>query len=257
MEAETDRVIWATANINGWYDIDLSGQLSRRLGIPVYVEYDGHTAVLAEWWLGSGRGCRSLVAIIVGTGIGGGMILDGRLYRGANRLAGGAGWFALTDQADRQDERQRTLGHWESLAAGPGIVLRAKAGLMDHPGSVLSQIGRDHEISCSDIFTAAQAGDSYSIELANQLAGWLGLGIANIVSLINPERVILTGGVGSHVDFLLDRIRLVMQRWSQPVSAQTVQISVSHLGVDAGLLGAAYGAMLRHQAREAAQRQDE
>lgn len=262
LEPETDRVIWAP-NLKGWRDIDLSGPLSRRLGIPVYIEYDGHTAVLAEWWLGAGRGCQSLVTVIIGTGIGGGMILDGRLYRGANRLAGAAGWFALTDRAGEQAERQRALGHWESLAAGPGLSLLAGAGLPQHPGSILGQIYQEagagglateglttggRTISCAEIFTAAQMGDPYALELANHLADWVGLGVANIVSLLNPERVILGGGVGSHTGFLLDRIRAVVQRWAQPVSAQSVLISVSQLENDAGLLGAAYGAMLRHQA---------
>lgn len=251
LEEGTDRVIWAP-NISGWRDFDLRGQLSGRLGLPVYMEYDGHTAALAEWWLGVGRGCRSLVSVIIGTGIGGGMILDGHLYRGMNRLAGAAGWFALTENAMDQDGRSQSLGHWESLAAGPGMAMRAQSGLSEQPGSLLHDLAKDHEISCADILSAAKAGDRYGMVLANQLADWLGLGIANIVSLINPECVILGGGVGSNVAILLDRIRSVVQRWAQPVSARSVQISVSQLGSTAGLLGAAYGAMLRRQAEKPA-----
>lgn len=244
LEAETDRVIWAP-NISGWRDVDLRGQLSERFNIPVYLEYDGHTAVLGEWWQGAGRGCRSVVDVIVGTGIGGGMILDGHLYRGVSRLAGAAGWFALTTSADRQDERSLALGFWESLAAGPGMALQAQAGLKDFTDSMLWKAGSPDNITCAEIFSAAQAGDAYGSQLANRLADWLGLGIANIVSLVNPERIILGGGVGSHTQFLVERIQQVVSRWAQPISAQAVQIVISQLGGDAGLFGAAYGALLR------------
>jgi glucokinase len=244
LEAGTDRVIWAP-KLNGWRNVDLRPALQAELGVPVYVEYDGHTAVLGEWWQGSGRGYHSLVALIIGTGVGGGMILDGRLYRGFNRLAGAAGWFALTTEAELQDERAKAIGFWDALASGPGLALYAQSLLKDQPESSLGCIARRGELTAEEVFKAAQQGDPQAVQILDQFAGWLGLGIANIVSLLNPQAVILCGGVGSHCQPLLPRISRVVERWAQPIAARAVEIQISQLGGDAGLYGAAWGALLR------------
>ena len=244
LEPETDFVLWAP-NLKGWREIALRPALEKELGLPVFLEYDGHAAVLGEWWVGSGRGFQSLVDVIVGTGIGGGMVLEGQLVRGRDRLAGAAGWFALTTEAGRQDSRAHALGFWESLAAGPGFVRYAQSQISSHPGSPLWQISQAEPLTTVHIFQAARQGDPLAAQMMDQLAGWLGLGIANIVSLINPQIVILGGGLGSQCDFLLPRIHQVVEQWAQPVSARSVKITSSQLGGEAGLLGAAYGAQIR------------
>jgi glucokinase len=213
------------------------------------VEYDGHTAVLAEYWLGAGHGFHSIVDLIVGSGIGGGMILEDHLVRGVNRLAGAAGWFVLASDPNLRDDRAHSIGFWEAMAAGPGLALQAKAELSRHPDSVLAPLG--DSLTAVDIFTAAEQDDDFAIQLLDRLAGWLGLGIANIVSLLNPEVVILGGGMGSQCARLLPSIQEVVRRWAQPISAGAVQLKVSSLGARAGLLGAAYAAWLRlREARE-------
>jgi glucokinase len=242
LERDNDFVIWAP-NLNGWRDVALRPALEAALGLPVYVEYDGHTAVLAEYWLGAGRGFHSVVNLILGTGIGGGMILEDRLIRGLNRLAGAAGWFVLAGDPDLRDDRSQSIGFWEAMAAGPGLALQARAELPLYPDSSLAPLG--DALTAVDIFAAAEQGDQFAMRLLDRLAGWLGLGIANIVSLINPEVVILGGGMGSQCARLLPSIEEVVRRWAQPVSARTVQLKVSSLGAQAGLLGAAYTAWLR------------
>lgn len=244
LEQETDLVIWAP-NISGWRDVPLRATLEKEFGLPVFVEYDGHTAVLGEYWLGAGRGYHSIVDVIIGTGIGGGMVLEGHLVRGMNRLAGAAGWFTLTTDADLRDERAQSIGFWESLAAGPGLALYARAQLALHPESLLSQLSKKESLTAIHVFTAAEQGDSLALQLIDQLAEWLGLGLANIVSLVNPEVVILGGGMGSRCEPLLPRIHQVILRWAQPISAHAVKLKVSTLGAQAGLLGAAYAAILR------------
>jgi glucokinase len=246
LEPDTDRVIWAP-KLNGWRDVDLCTPLREALGIPVYAEYDGHTTVLGEWWLGVGQGFRSVVALIIGTGIGGGMILDGKLYRGFNRLAGAAGWMALTSEAEVQTERARSIGFWDALASGEGLAAYAKTMMREHPESSLAELDSSGEVTAAQVFLAGEAGDKLAEQILNTVAGWLGLGIANLVSLLNPEIVILCGGVGSHCERLLPRIRQVVLQWSQPISAQAVKIAVSQLGEEAGLYGAAWGAWQRWQ----------
>jgi glucokinase len=242
LERDSDFVIWAP-NLNGWRDVALQPALEAALRLPVYVEYDGHTAVLAEYWLGAGRGFHNVVALIVGTGIGGGMILEGQLIRGVNRLAGAAGWFVLDSDTDLGDERAHSVGFWEAIAAGPGLALQAKTELPHHSDSVLALLG--DALTAVDILRAADQDDRFAIQLMDRLAGWLGLGIANIVSLVNPEVVVLGGGVGSQCARLLPSIGGVIERWAQPISARTVQLKISSLGAQAGLLGAAYAAWIR------------
>ena len=244
LEPETDFVLWAP-NLKGWREVALRPSLEQELGVPVFIEYDGHAAVLGEWWKGGGRGYQSLVNVIIGTGIGGGMILDGRLVRGRDRLAGAAGWFALTTEPDQQEQNARSLGHWETLAAGPGFTRYTQSQITNHPGSLLERMSQTEPLTVAHIFQAARQGDPLADQMVKQWAGWLGLGIANIVSLTNPEIVILGGGIGSQCDFILPRIQQVVEQWAQPVSAGSVKIAASQLGGEAGLLGAAYGALLR------------
>jgi glucokinase len=154
-------VVWAP-NLPAWENIPLHDELATRLNVPVRIEYDGHTAVLGEWWLGAGRGYQNVVFLIVGTGIGGGMILNGQLYRGASGLAGAAGWFVLDTQR-ASDEYARQVGHWESLAAGPGID-RLAAERLHQSGkpSILREQGPDppEKLTTQTIFDAAQKGDA-------------------------------------------------------------------------------------------------
>jgi glucokinase len=241
LEEGSDHVIWAP-NLTGWRDVALRPALERRLGLPVMVEYDGHTAILGEWWQGAGRSYHSLAMVIIGTGIGGGLILDNKLYRGRDRLAGAAGWFALTDDANRMDPYGQSIGHWESLAAGPGITRHAQALLKDYPDSSLNQF---ETLTARQVFEAARRADPLAQQIVDQTASLLGLGVANIISLINPEIVILGGGIGRQDDLLLPRMRQVVERWAQPASARSVNIVASQLGADAGLYGAAYAVLTR------------
>jgi glucokinase len=238
-----DRIVWAP-NISGWRDVDLRTALSRHFGIPAYLEYDGQAAVLGEWWLGAAQGYRSVGMLIIGTGIGGGLILDGKLFRGSNRLAGAAGWFAMTDKAASDDARGQALGHFESLAAGPGIAAQAAAGLAAHGASSLNQC---HPLTAKEVFDHARKGDAFASEIVGRAADTLGLGVANLISLVNPEIVVLGGSVGNQGDLLVPRIRVVAQRWAQPIAARSAVITSSSLGSEAGLYGAAYVVLIRAQ----------
>jgi glucokinase len=239
LEPGSDLVIWGP-NLPGFRNVKLREALEAALKLPVYLEYDGHTAVLGEWWQGAGRGFQNVVFVIIGTGLGGGMVLDGKLYRGNNRLAGAAGWFTLTTELD-EEEPGHQRGHWELLAAGPGITRRALEGLEAGRASSLSP----QALTAERVFNAARTGDAFAQEIVSETARVIGIGVANIVSLVNPELVILGGGVGMQADLILKPVRRVVRDQAQPISACNVRIEVSRLGEDAGLLGAAYTAFER------------
>lgn len=244
LEKETDFIIWGP-NLQGWKNVDLRSALEKHFKLPVCIEYDGHTAILGEWWMGAARTFSSAVSIIIGTGVGGGLVLDGRLIRGINRLAGAVGWFVLDQNADSDPVKAKALGSWESRTAGPGIANRAMQLLETKPEihSILAE--KDRKITAEDVFEAAKQGDKLALMITSEEAELLGMGIANIVSLVNPEIIVLGGSVGSNSDLLLPQIKAMVERYAQPISSQSVKIVTSRLGADAGLFGAAYGMMLR------------
>ena len=121
----------------------------------------------------------------------------------------------------------------------------------EFPDSILWELAKPEGLTPIQIFSAARQSDPLAVQVLDHLAGWLGLGVANIISLVNPQIVILGGGIGSHCQDLLPRIRQVAKRWAQPFSAQSCQITVSQLGTEACLLGAAYSALQRGQAEQA------
>jgi glucokinase len=245
VDADHKVVLWAP-NLPGWENVPLHDELAARLHLPVRIEYDGHAAVLGEWWLGAGRGYQNVVFLIIGTGIGGGMVLDGHLYRGASTLAGAAGWFVL-NEGPVLDEMALRVGHWESLAAGPAIARSAARRLQQggEPSNLRQQCPHPYDtLTAEAVFAAARQGDALACDVVRHAGEALGAGIANIVSLLNPERVVLGGGVGMQADLLVDRIREVVLRHAQPTSAQAVQIVPSQLGDAAGLLGAAKAVLL-------------
>ncbi|RPJ28039.1 MAG: ROK family protein [Planctomycetaceae bacterium] len=229
LESGTDRVVWAP-NLPGWRDVPFREMLQAQLGLPVVMEYDGHAAVLGEWWKGAAQGYQHVVSVIIGTGIGGGMIIEGRLWRGRDRLAGTCGWFPMAG-ADGLD-------HWENLAAGPAIAHRARQLIGTGRSSVLSS----DPVTAKSVFDAARQGDELARDVVREAAECIGRGVATIISLANPEIIVLGGSVGQQGDLLLDTVRDTAIRWAQPISSRDVRIVSSVLGEEAGLLGAAYAA---------------
>jgi len=242
LERDTDFIIWGP-NLKGWRNVDLRGQLEKHFNLPVCLEYDGHAAVMGEWWMGAAKQYRHIVNIIIGTGVGGGMVLDGTLIQGINRLAGAAGWFILDRQNGFDSFGEKSLGNLESRIAGPGISRSAKQ-LLDSQQEIKTILTTE-KLSAKDIFEAAKLGDPLAQRITSEEAELLGMGIANIVSLVNPEIIVLGGNIGSNSAFLLPKIRSIVTQYAQPISGRSVKIVTSKLGVDAGLLGAAYGLILR------------
>lgn len=232
LEHGTDHLLWLP-NLAGWNHYPLRQKLENSLGCPVFLEYDGHAAVLGEWWVGAARGYQSAASVIIGTGIGGGFVVNNTLWRGRDRLAGAVGWFPMTGP--------NGLDHWESLASGPAITRRLNQLLADGYTSTLTT----GTTSPRDIFAAARQGDTLALDIVRETATYIGCGVANIISLANPQIVVLGGSVGQQGDLLLKIVQDTVQRWAQPISAKDVPIVSSALGEDANLLGMTYTAFSR------------
>jgi glucokinase len=229
---ESDRLLWAP-NLPGWQDTPLRELLQNRLELPVFLEYDGHAAVLGEWWAGAAKGYQNVVSVIIGTGVGGGVISGGQLWRGRDRLAGAVGWFPLPGPEG--------VDHWENLTAGPAIVRRARQLIAAGGASSLTT----ESLTARQIFDAARAGDSLARQVVDEIAVLTGQGVASVISLVNPDIVVLGGSIGQQGDLLLPTVQATARRWAQPFSARDVVITSSTLGAEAGLLGVAYAAFER------------
>lgn len=215
--------VWAP-NIPGWDDYPLLRELQQAVGADVAVTIDSDRAacVLGESWCGAAQGSRNAIFVAVGTGIGVGLLVDGRVLRGHGDIAGAAGWLAV-----RQPHRAEYVdcGCLEYHASGPGL-LKVASPSQRYP-------------TTADLFAAYDAGDRVAREVVDDAVGLWGMMAANLVSLFNPEIIVFGGGVFGPASRLLDRIRAEATCWAQPISMQQVRFAVSALGGDAGLYGAA------------------
>jgi glucokinase len=172
---------------------------------------------------------------MLGTGIGVGILSGGRLVRGAHELSGCAGWMVVTDVNDEDVQR---VGQLESLAAGPAIASAAKKELARGIGGLLEEIPRE-SINAYEVAEAARRGDVLSIEVYLEAGRVLGYAVANLVSLFDPQVLVIGGGLAQASDLFLDAVRKSMLERAQPISAKQVRIVTSRLGTDANLLGVA------------------
>ncbi|HEU5208920.1 MAG TPA: ROK family protein [Longimicrobiales bacterium] len=209
--------VWAP-NIPGWDDYPLHAELRATLGADVAcaVESDRTCYILGEVWQGSARGARNAVFIAVGTGIGAGIMVDGRILRGHADITGAIGWLAL----DRPyQDPYRDCGNFEYYASGPGIARAAG-------------------MSTESAFAKRTSDPAARTAIERAVAYW-GMAVANLVSLLNPEVIVFGGGVFGPGVELLDDIHREALQWAQPISIRQVRLVPSALGGDAGLYGAA------------------
>lgn len=235
--------VWAP-NIPGWEDYPLVAELRAALPshVAVRVDSDRACAILGEAWRGRARGCRNAIFLTVGTGIGAGILCEGIVLRGAGDAAGAIGWLAL-DRPYR--DGYPAVGCFEYNASGSGIAAVASRMLAERPDhhGPLRDVAPD-AITAESVFAAYDAGDAIASHVLDDAIGYWGMAIANLVSLFNPERIILGGGVFGPAARFLDRIRAEAAQWAQPISITQVAIDVSELGGDAVLYGA--GALALH-----------
>jgi len=230
--------VWAP-NIPEWDDYPLRDELQRALGSATRVVIDSDRAayILGETWQGAAHGARDAIFLAVGTGIGAGILVDGRVVRGHGGIAGAIGWMAL----DRPYvDRYVASGCFEGNASGPGLVTVALERIEAAPAYTGTLGNMDpNEMTVQDIFGAADAGDAVAASVVDNAIELWGMAVANLVSLFNPETIVFSGGVFGPAARYLDRIRSEAERWAQPIAIRQVRFVVSTLGGDAGLYGAA------------------
>jgi len=227
-------------NLPGWRDIPLKQMIEADTGLPVVLDNDANVAALAELWVGAGRGSSSLVLLTLGTGIGGGIILDGRIWHGGNGVAGEIGHMSIMP-----DGRQCPCGNrgcFERYASATGLVLNLREAV--EAGTQTPLAARLDEVTARDIAEAAAGGDEVARRCVDKTARYLGLGVSNILHILNPQVVAFSGGVAAAGQLLMDPLLDEVKQRTLEASLRNTRICFAELPNDAGIIGAARCFML-------------
>lgn len=218
----------------GWEPFNLTETAEKELGLPVRSGNDANVAALGELWQGGGKGYQSLVAVTLGTGVGGGIIIDGRILTGATGAGGEIGHIHIEDD---EPEECGCKGHGclEQYASATGVVRLARRRLKkdDAPSTL-----RDGELSAKSVFDAVKAGDAVAIEIAEQFGEYLGKGLAAVANTVNPEVFVIGGGVSKAGEVLFQYVEPSFRKYAFPPCRGT-KFALATLGNDAGIYGAA------------------
>ncbi|MBT8336407.1 MAG: ROK family protein, partial [Gemmatimonadetes bacterium] len=222
-----------------WRDYPLRDRVEALVDWPVVVDNDANCATYGEWWQGAGRGSRSLVGITVGTGIGGGYILDGRLVHGASDGAGEVGHTTINVSGRRCACGNE--GCLEAYASGPAIAARAREGLELGAESVLHALVENEleRVTAATVYEAVLVGDQYATGVMTETAKFLGAGIANAINMLNPEVVVIMGGVTQAGEHLFVPLKAEVRRRAFRAMADACRILPAELPNTSGVVGAA------------------
>jgi len=213
----------------------LAANLERQLSWPVILENDANAAAVGEMWQGAARGCRSLICVTLGTGVGGGIILDGKLWRGANGSAAEIGHIGVDPFADVPCTCG-SHGCLEVYASATAIVRMTREAKSRYPNSVLQNA---QELTSEGVYRAGESGDELAIEVFRKMGTYLGIGLASLINVLNPEIVVIGGGLANGWDLFEKFMHEQILERAFPIPARCVKIVRAECGDDAGLLGAA------------------
>lgn len=235
-----DGIIILAPNV-GLKDFPIREILEERLGKPIKIDNDANVAALGEAWGGAGKGIDNCVCYTLGTGVGGGIIINGKIYQGFSGMAGELGHMSVVPDLEAIGCGCGQMGCLETVSSATGIIRMAKDAVARGDRTSLSQV---ETITAKDVFDAAKAGDEASIRIVNRAAFYLGKSMAAVAVVLNPELFIVGGGVSKAGDILFNEVRSVFAKLT-PGPVQTgMTIVPATLGNDAGMVGAA-GLFLR------------
>jgi len=241
-------VVFSPPNLPGWKDVPLAELMTERLGIQCCVDNDANLACYGEFWLGAGQGTQSMCLLTLGTGVGGGIIVFGRLLRGIDGTAAEIGHMIV--QRDGRPCGCGARGCLEAYGSVTGMVQTAVEGMEGGRKTVLSDrcAGNPETLTGEMISEVAAAGDEFATWVIQETGAWLGVGISSLINLFNPEKIVLAGGMTKAGPVLLDAIRARALHHAFDVPAKRVEIVVAALEGDSGVLGPAGIALERLEA---------
>lgn len=235
---EKTGLVYKAVNI-GWENFDLAHQFSELANLPVFVANDANVAALGENWVGAGNQADHLIAVTLGTGVGGGIIANGAMISGENGTAGEIGHITIDPNGYKCNCGKR--GCLETITSATGMVRQAIALIEKNPESTLAEHHHKHgEITTKDIFDLAKQGDQLSEQIIDHTANVLGFAISNIATVINPSKILIGGGVSQAGESFIRKIETQFKRYALPRVSDICEFKIAELGNDAGMIGAAY-----------------
>lgn len=229
-------IVAQSPNFPDWINFNLRERMAQDLDVPFYIDNDANLAAVGEGWLGAGKGFNSFCMLTLGTGVGGGIVLNKNIWRGKYGMAGELGH--ITIYPDGHPCNCGNRGCLEQYASATGIVRMAKEGNPPSPPFTKGEL-----ITADAIYQLAKTGDRDSLEIFQRMGRILGIGIADIVNILNIELFILGGGVAEAWDYFIPHTMDEIKKRTYRITGERVKVVKAKLGDDAGILGAAYMAM--------------
>jgi glucokinase len=238
-------IVLLTPNL-GWTNMPLRDRVSEGLDLPAMLDNDANCAIFGEWWRGAARGAKYVIGLTLGTGIGGGIIIDGKIYHGASDAAGEFGH--VTIDANGRRCKCGNYGCIEAYASGPAIAERAVEGIESGVDTALAQYVKDDltKITAQIVYEAANDGDEWALEVVRETASLLGSAVASFINIFNPEVVVICGGVTQAGDKLFNPLRSEVKRRAFKPAWEVCKIVPGTLPGTAGVYGAAAVFIQRH-----------
>ena len=236
---DRERGIVVVAPNLGWRDYPLRDLIHKRTGLAATLDNDANCATVGEWWQGAARGGRNVVGVTIGTGIGGGVIIDGALFHGASDVAGEIGHTTI--ELNGRYCKCGNYGCLEAYASGPAIAIRAREALVrEESASLMPSMvgGRLDYITAETVYDAAAQGDAVAHEIVRDTARYLGAGIANILNCLNVDTIVIAGGVTAAGEALFAPLRAEVRRRAFKPAVDAARIVAAELPGTAGVVGA-------------------
>jgi len=232
-------ILFTSPNLTGWRDVPLRDIMQERLGKKAFLINDANAAALGEFYFGAARDVRNFIYITLSTGIGGGIVIDGKIYTGAIGVAGEVGHMTIDDNGPICNCGNR--GCWETLASGTALAREARHRIKEGVRtSILEYAGGDVEkVTAQVIYSAAEQGDSLAKKLIARTGYYVGVGLANLINIFNPELIVIGGGLSHIGDMLLEPAFKTAGERAYKEAFQAVRFASAGLGRNSGVLGAA------------------
>lgn len=222
VDPDTGTIVTATPNLKDWAGTQLKNIIEERFKIPTYVDNDGNVAALGEWWAGGGKGARCLLCLTIGTGIGSGIVYNGKVFRGAKGVGAELGHMSI--KYDGVKCNCGGIGCIEAYASGPALIRK----IQEKGKSIMTP---------EEVQRYAESGDKIVLEAIEEIGTLLGYAIVSFINIFNPDIILLSGGVSNLGDFLIKPIRKIVDTYALP-GGRDVKITRAALGEQAGVVGA-------------------
>jgi len=222
VDPDSGTIVTATPNLKDWAGTPLKDIIEKKFGLPTYVDNDGNVAALGEWWAGGGRGARCLLCLTIGTGIGSGIVYEGKVFRGAKGVGAELGHMSIKYDGIRCN--CGGIGCIEAYASGPALMKK-----LQEKGKPIA--------TPDDVLRYAESGDIIVLEAIEEIGTLLGYAMVSFINIFNPDIILLSGGVSNLGDFLIRPIRKIVNTYALP-GGRDVKITRATLGENAGVVGA-------------------